>query len=473
MGGTRAPGGGRSKADRKVTMSEIPFSPKQEPPPPPLAERMRPLALDEFVGQEALLGSGKFLRAALEQDRVPCLILWGPPGSGKTSLARLIARQTRRLFLAYSAVAAGVRDMKEAIERASNLRAREGRGTILFLDEIHRFNKAQQDSLLHHVEDGTVTLIGATTENPSFEVNAALLSRCRVLVLEPLPLEALRRLALRALADGERGLGRCQVDLEPEALALLCRLSDGDARNLYNLLEPAALRAHAARRAHIETSDIEHALGRQAPRYDKAGEEHYNLISALHKSMRGSDAQAAVYWTMRMLESGEDPLYIARRMVRFAAEDIGNADPQALVLAVAARDAAHFLGMPEADAVLIQLAAYLATAPKSNAAYVACGRARAAIRQHGTLPVPLHLRNAPTALMHDLGYGRDYKYPHDVPGAFVVEHYLPKELLAARFYLPRPHGFEREIKRRIEAWERAKEAAGRHEAAREEDSEHA
>jgi putative ATPase len=417
----------------------------------PLAERMRPRTLDEFVGQTHLLGPGRVLRDLLESGQAESLILWGPPGTGKTTLAHLLARASGAHTAAFSAVLQGVKELRHVIEEAEDALRQTGQATVLFVDEIHRFNKAQQDAFLPHVEAGTVTLIGATTENPSFEVIPPLLSRTRVLVLEPLTAEDLGTVVDRALADAERGLGAARLVLAPEARAFLVSHAQGDARVALNTLE---LAARLVRGRHTPTLDLpllEEAAQQRALRYDKGGEEHYNVISAFIKSLRGSDPDGALYWMMRMLEAGEDPLFIARRMVIFAAEDVGNAEPQALQVAVATKDAVHFVGLPEGRIPLAQAATFLATCPKSNASYRAMLAAAEDVRSAGALAVPLHLRNAPTPLMKGLGYGAGYLYPHDYEGALVEQEYLPDFLVGRRYYEPSERGREREIGERLRA----------------------
>src|SRR5712691_85843 len=416
----------------------------------PLAERMRPQTIDEFVGQEHLLGRGHVLRDMIESGRVESLILWGPPGSGKTTLAHLLAAASGTPAVSFSAVLQGVKELRQIVDEAEVALARSGQPTVLFVDEIHRFNKAQQDAFLPHVEAGTITLIGATTENPSFEVIAPLLSRTRVLTLEPLGDAEVGAVVDRALADVERGLGRQKLVLDAEARGFLAAHAQGDARVALNALELAARLARIRRTHAVDVPLLEEAAQQRALRYDKAGEEHYNVISAFIKSLRGSDPDAAVYWMMRMLEAGEDPLFVARRMVIFAAEDVGNAEPQALPLAVATKEAVHFVGLPEARIPLAQAATYLATAPKSNASYKAMLAALADVRQHGPLPVPLPLRNAPTKLMQGLGYGKGYQYAHDYEDAMTDQQHLPDALRERRYYLPSERGQERIIKERME-----------------------
>jgi putative ATPase len=422
----------------------------------PLADRIRPRTLEEFVGQDHLLGQGKVLRQAIETDHLPSMILWGPPGSGKTTLAMIIARTTGAQFIAFSAVLSGVKEIKEVIKEANDEWKYGKRRTILFVDEIHRFNKAQQDAFLPHVEKGTIILIGATTENPSFEVISPLLSRTKVFTLNLLTEEEIEVILNRALMDKDRGLGEYQTAIEPEVIKGICQLANGDARAALNTLEMLVLTTSPDEKGvrQIKREDLKEVLQRKAYLYDKSGEEHYNLISALHKSLRGSDPDAALYWLGRMLEAGEDPLYIARRMIRFASEDIGNADPQALQVAVSAMEAFHFIGLPEGNLALAQAAVYLATAPKSNSLYTAYQRVQRDVRELENMPVPLHIRNAPTSLMKDLGYGKDYQYPHDYPDHFVDEEYLPENLKGRIYYDPSDQGFEREIKKRLEDWRR-------------------
>jgi putative ATPase len=415
---------------------------------------MRPRTLEEFVGQEHLLGEGKLLRVALHRGSLPSLILWGPPGSGKTTLAFLIADALKAPLLPFSAVTAGIKEIKTVLAEAERQRRAGGSRIILLVDEIHRFNKAQQDAFLPHVERGSILLIGATTENPSFEVIAPLLSRARVLMLHPLSEDDLRTVVARALADAERGLGAIPLTLEEAALRHLVTQAAGDARAVLNMLEVAADLLGPAGGT-ITLAVAEEAAQRRALLYDKAGEEHFNLISALHKSLRGSDPDAALYWLARMLAAGEDPLYVARRLVRFAAEDVGTADPQALAVAVAAKEAYHFLGSPEGELALAECVCYLATAPKSDAVYRAYEAAREDVQRAPAAPVPMHLRNPVTPLMAGLGYGKDYRYPHDEPDALVPQQYLPDPLAGRRYYDPTDRGFEAEIRRRLAAWRRA------------------
>ncbi len=423
----------------------------------PLAARMRPRTLDEFVGQEHLLAPGRALRAAIESGVPGSLILWGPPGSGKTTLARLIATSTDRTFVPFSAVSEGVPRIRAIAEQAREQRAAGGAGTILFIDEIHRLNKAQQDSLLPHVEEGTFTLIGATTETPSFEINSALLSRVRVFVLQPLAADHIRELVRRALADSERGLGAAQLHVSDEALQAIANEADGDARRALTVLEAAA--GLTGPNGSITPETIREAMQLRVARHDKAGEEHYNLLSAYHKSLRGSDPQGSLYWMARMIEGGEDPMTIFRRAIAMAAEDVGLADPQALQLAVAARDAYHMLGDPEGYLPLAEMTIYLATAPKSNSAYRALGRAREAARETPNAPVPLHIRNAPTPLHRQLGYHAGYRYAHDEEEGYAPQEYLPDELRGRTFYDPGKFGFERDISKRLEWWARLRREA--------------
>ncbi|MCD6336471.1 MAG: replication-associated recombination protein A [Candidatus Latescibacteria bacterium] len=439
------------------------FETAQTPPPSesnsaPLADRMRPRTLDEFVGQRAILSEGTPLRAMIEKDQLRSIILWGPPGTGKTSLAHIIAHETRARFVPFSAVVAGIKEIKEVIARAAEERRYSEQRTLLFIDEIHRFNKAQQDAFLPHVENGTIVLIGATTENPSFEVNAPLLSRSQVFVLNWLNADELKTIVQHALEDHERGIADLSPNVEPDALDALVDFGNGDARKALNLLEFVATSTEPdeSGRRLITAERVRNAAQRKVLSYDKSGDEHYDIISAFHKSLRGSDPDAALYWLARMLEAGEDPLYIARRMVRFASEDVGNADPQALSVTISARDAFHFLGSPEGDLALAQAAIYLATAPKSNAAYVALDRARSEVRKSGHLPVPMHIRNAPTGLMKDLGYGAGYQYDHDAEDHYAGQEFLPERLKGQKYYAPTEYGFERKIKERLAWWERRK-----------------
>jgi putative ATPase len=422
-------------------------------PAGPLADRMRPRGLDEIVGQEHLLGPGRVLRRAIESGELHSMILWGPPGTGKTTLASLMARVAGARFVAFSAVLSGVKEIRQVVGEADVERQRRGRRTILFVDEIHRFNRAQQDAFLPHVEKGTIVLVGATTENPSFEVNSALLSRCRVYVLRGLTEDGLVEIMRRALTDGERGLAALAPDVSDEALRLIARLANGDARSALNILELAVqLTPPAGGRRAVTEAGIREAAQRKTLLYDKSGEEHYNLISALHKSLRDSDPDASLYWMTRMLDSGEDALYVARRLVRFASEDVGNADPQALTLTLAAKEAYDFLGSPEGELALAQATLYLALAPKSNAAYVAFNEAKADVQERPSEPVPLHIRNAPTGLMKDLGYGSGYQYAHDAPDARVDQEHLPDSLRGRQYYRPTDRGLEAELARRLADW---------------------
>jgi putative ATPase len=424
----------------------------------PLADWMRPQTLEEFVGQKHILGEGSVLRRAIQEDKVQSLIFWGPPGTGKTTLAQIIAKATGAHFISFSAVLSGIKEIKEVMAEATRMKEFYNRKTILFVDEIHRFNKAQQDAFLPHVEKGNIILIGATTENPSFEVISALLSRTKVYTLNPLTEDELKIILNRALENKERGLKDMKVQLEKDALDYIAQMANGDARVALSTLEFAVLTTgpDKDKKRKITLKIAQETMQKKALVYDKGGEEHYNIISAFHKSLRGSDPDAALYWLGRMLAGGEDPLYIARRMVRFASEDIGNADPLALQIAIAAKEAYHFLGTPEGELSLAQAAIYLATAPKSNAVYKAFNLAEEDIQKTQALPVPLHIRNAPTKLMKGLGYGKDYKYPHDFPDHFVDETYLPENLKEHKYYFPTDFGFEKEIKKRLEWWRKRK-----------------
>ncbi|MDE3152084.1 MAG: replication-associated recombination protein A [Gemmatimonadota bacterium] len=422
----------------------------------PLAARMRPRSLDEFAGQRHLLEPGKPLRAAIESGHVGSMVFWGPPGTGKTTLARLIAAHTDRVFVPFSAVTEGVPRVREIVAQAEGRRA-AGQGTILFADEIHRFNKAQQDAFLPHVEAGTITLIGATTENPSFEINGALLSRLRVFVLEALAPADLETVIRRALADRERGLGDWALHVDDAAVTRIATLADGDARRALTVLEAAA--AHVGRGGHLGEAEAREALQLRFAHFDKGGEETYNMLSAYHKSLRGSDPQGALYWMARMLEGGADPMTLFRRAIAMAAEDIGLADPEALKLAVAARDAFHMLGAPEGYLPLAEMTVYLATAPKSNSAKRALDAALEAARATPAEPVPLHIRNAPTGLMKELGYGRGYQYAHAVPEAYIPQEYLPESLRGTAFFEPGAFGFEKEIAKRLAWWAERKRKA--------------
>jgi putative ATPase len=415
---------------------------------------MRPISFDEFVGQQHIVGPGKVLRTSIESDTLPSIVLWGPPGTGKTTLARIIARTTHAYFAPLSAVTAGVADLRRVVDEARKRCSFSGQRTILFIDEIHRFNKAQQDAVLPFVEDGTVTFIGATTENPSFEVISPLLSRARTFRLEPLTTDDLKMIVLRAVADTERGLGNLHVVLTDEALEEQATAVSGDARAALNAVELAsgAARPDEAGQRHVGIEAIREAMQSRTLLYDRAGDQHYDLISALHKSLRGSDPDASLYWLGRMLEAGEDPLYVARRMVRFASEDVGMADPNALVIAMAAQQAVHFVGLPEANLALAQAAVYLATAPKSNALYAGYSAVQQDIKKGPNEPVPLHLRNAVTGLMKAMDYGKGYKYAHDYEGHFAAQEHLPPGLRGRRYYVPSDQGYENEVAARLQRW---------------------
>ncbi len=423
----------------------------------PLAERVRPTSLEAFVGQKHLLGKGKLIQTAIETDHLFSMILWGPPGCGKTTLARIVAKETRAHFVHFSAVLSGVKEIRSVIKIAKDQQSLYRQETILFVDEIHRFNKAQQDAFLHHVEDGLITLIGATTENPSFEVIAPLLSRCRVITMKVLSDEDIALILEFALRDEDRGLGKASWQLSQEAIRYLVQISDGDARMALNNLElVTSLKRADTEEKKITLAEIKTALQEKALVYDKSGESHYNLISALHKSMRGSDPDAAIYWLGRMLASGEDPLYVARRMVRFAVEDIGNADPEALNMALNGMEAYRFLGSPEGELALAQVAVYLATAPKSNAIYTAYNKVQETIKQTGSLQTPLHIRNAPTKLMKSIGYGKDYQYAHNYQDAIDSQEYLPEKIRGSQFYHPVDRGHEQTIRKRLDWWRHKK-----------------
>ncbi len=438
----------------------------------PLADRMRPSSLDGFVGQEHLIGEGNVLQSIIESDRLHSIIFWGPPGSGKTTLARIIATRTKSRFISFSAVSSGIKQIKDIMKIADHELRTRGIKTILFIDEIHRFNKAQQDAFLPYVENGTIILIGATTENPSFEVNSALLSRAKTYILEKLSDEDIKILLRRALSDKDKGLGKYNVSIEDRTLDFISRVSDGDSRMAYNILElslDASLQKTPAGNAsidkHIKTGKksasrknetviidrktVENVTQRKALLYDKHGEEHFNLISALHKSLRGSDPDGAAYWTLRMLEGGEDPLYILRRMVRFASEDIGLADPRALQMTIAAKQSFEFIGPPEGCLAIIEAAVYLALSPKSNSLYTTYKKVLGDIKRFLSLPVPSHIRNAPTGLMKEAGYGRGYKYDHNFEGAVADQTYLPEKLAGRKYYCPSGRGFEKDLLNRI------------------------
>ncbi|NTV32265.1 MAG: replication-associated recombination protein A [Deltaproteobacteria bacterium] len=425
----------------------------------PLADRMRPRKIEEMVGQDHLLGPNSVLLRAIQSGHLFSVILWGPPGSGKTTLAKLIAQYTQNPFQAFSAVTSGVKELRQVIDTAERTRNISGKPTLLFVDEIHRFNKAQQDAFLPHVENGVIVLIGATTQNPSFEVIPPLLSRARVMILRPLEPEDLRKILDRAITDKESGLGHLEVRIEKEALEHLIDLSSGDARVALNNLEIAVeyVTGEGQGPKILDLASVEQALSRKALAYDKDGEEHYNLISAFHKALRGSDEQASLYWLYRMLMAGEDPLFICRRMIRFASEDVGLADPKALQVTLCAFEAWEKVGPPEAELALAEAAVYLASAPKSNALYLAEKAVKAEIEESGAQPVPLHIRNAPTRLMKDLGYARGYLYPHNHPGAWVKQEYLPEQVKSRIYYRPTGRGLEKEIKARMEELNKKKE----------------
>ena len=413
----------------------------------PLAERMRPRSISEYLGQGHLIGEGKLLRRLIESDRLTSLIFWGPPGSGKTTLARVIANATKSHFIFFSAIMSGIKEIREVVKEAEDTLRYQGKRTILFVDEIHRFNKSQQDAFLPHVERGTFTIIGATTENPSFEVIAPLLSRCKVLVLQPLSDDEVLQILVNALEDRERGLGELGLAASQEALSFMAEQAGGDARVALNTLETAARLAH---QGGITLETAREAVQKKPLLYDKGGEEHYNVISAFIKSMRGSDPDAALYWLARMIEAGEDPIFILRRMVIFASEDVGNADPRGLQMAVSALQAFQLVGMPEGRIILGQAVTYLATAPKSNASYQGINEALSEVRKSGALPVPMQTRNAPTSLMKGLGYGKGYLYPHDHQGGVAPQGYLPETIAGKRFYTPKESGYEKSIKERME-----------------------
>lgn len=419
----------------------------------PLADRIRPKDLNEFVGQEHLVGENKVLRRMIDEDKLFSIIFWGPPGSGKTTLAKIIAKKTKSRFISFSAVTSGIKQIKEVMEIAKYEKKIHNKNTILFIDEIHRFNKAQQDAFLPFVEDGTIILIGATTENPSFEIISALLSRCKVFILNKLTSEEIKILLKRVLTDKERGLGNYKISINSETIDFISRFCDGDSRIAYNILEMAFNIAQKNNKDAIVKIDIpliENIIQKKALLYDKNGEEHFNLISALHKSLRGSDPDAAVYWIVRMLEGGEDPLYILRRMVRFASEDIGLADPNALTITISAKESFEFIGPPEGYLAIIEAAIYLALSPKSNSLYLTYQNVKEDIKNFQSLPVPYHIRNAPTKLMKEIGYSSGYKYPHNFDDSIVNQSYLPEELKNKKYFYPIDRGFEKELKERIQ-----------------------
>jgi len=421
----------------------------------PLAERMRPVSLDDFFGQEHLVGRGRLLRELISNGKIPSLLLWGPPGSGKTTLASILAHSIQADFIFFSAVLSGVKEIRKIVQETKEKKEKEDRPTILFVDEIHRFNKSQQDALLPHVESGLLTLIGATTENPSFEVIAPLLSRCQMLLLQPLAVEDIISILQRALQDNAVGLGGYAIQMEREVAEMIARAADGDCRRALNYLETAAIlivKQESETPLAVTRQTVFEVVQGQTLRYDRAGEEHYNLISALHKSLRDSDPDGACYWLGRMLVSGEDPLYIARRLIRFASEDVGVSDPRALDVAISCRRAYDMLGSPEGELALYQATVYLATAPKSNALYLTEKRIKEEIRRSGSLPVPLHLRNAPTGLMKKIGYGKGYRYAHDAEDGLVIQEHLPDKLAGKRFYQPTERGFEAVIHDRLTKW---------------------
>jgi putative ATPase len=449
----------RGLFDDAPAAADAPGARREAAPGAPLAERMRPRSLDEVVGQSAVVGPDGFLRRAIADDRVPSLVFWGPPGSGKTTLAHLIAEATRARFVPFSAVTAGIAEIKRVMADAEKLRRATGGRTLLFVDEIHRFNRAQQDAFLPYVERGDIVLVGATTENPSFELNSALLSRCRVVVLDPLSEEDLERVVHRALTDEKRGLGKTKTSIEGKALDAIVQLASGDARRALTLLELVVADVAGSSGAPVSAEDVQQVAQRKTLLYDKAGEEHFNIISALHKSLRESDPDAALYWLARMLEAGEQPEYVARRMTRFAAEDVGLADPGALRLALACWETYERLGSPEGELALAELAIYLALAPKSVSVYRAWGEARRAVAERPAEPVPLAIRNAPTRLMKDLGYGRDYAYAPDTDEGVAGLDCLPEALAGSTFYRPTENGAEAKLAERLAEFRARRERA--------------